>query len=279
MECSKMKNNIVLLLTACVNPNGMSYTQLQSPEIRKKQYIDALNFYLGKTSYPIVFVENSGCDFSSDFTEYINSSRLEYLTFQGNNYDKSPGKGLGETNILRYALDNSLFIKKCKYFIKITGRLKVNNISHFTTSKWMYLHNIFRCDLLKSGYAQSMVFISSPKVLFKLLNNGFGNINDSLGIYFEHCLYESLRKCKQAIIIPFAEAPAIEGYTGSNNDKYITLPKSENLFRNLRICTHLYSESHRYIMTLICLSIYWPYKLRFNYYKRKENAKIINHNH
>lgn len=272
MECSKMKNNIVLLLTACVNPGGMSYTQLQSPEIRKKQYIDALCFYLEKTSYPIVFVENSGSDFSSDFTEYINSSRLEYLTFQGNNYDKSLGKGLGETNILRYALKNSLLIKKCKYLIKITGRLKVNNISHFATSKWLLLHNVFRCDLLKSGYAQSMVFISSPKVLIKLLNNGFDSINDSLGIYFEHCLYESLRNSKRTIIIPFAEAPVIDGYTGSNNDKYITIPMYENLFRNLRICTHLYAESHRNIMTLLCLSVYLPYKFWFNCNKRKVNA-------
>lgn len=279
MEYSKMKNNIVLLLTACVNPDGMSFTQLQSPEIREKQYIDALSFYLGKTSYPIVFVENTGCDFSYNFTEYINSGRLEYITFDGNNYDKSIGKGLGEVNILRYALKKSLFIRNCKYLIKITGRLKVSNISHFAASKWLFLHNVFRCDLLKSGYAQSMVFITTPKVLLKLLNNGFSIINDSLGIYFEHCLYSSLRNCRQTIIVPFAEAPIIDGYTGSNNDKYITIPKSENLFRNLRICTHLYAESHRYIMTLICLSVYLPYKFWFYYYKRKKDAKIINHNY
>ena len=268
MECSKMKKNIILLLTACVNPDGMSFTQLQSPEIRKKQYCNALNFYLDNTSYPIVFVENSGCDFSCNFAEHISSNRLEYLTFEGNNYDKSIGKGLGESKILRYALDNSLFIRNCKYFIKITGRLIVKNISHYATSKWLSFNNVFRCDLLKSGYAQSMVFVSSPKDMVKLLNKNFDKINDSAGIYFEHCLYESLRNCKRTIIIPFAEAPYIEGYTGSNNDKYITIPKSENLFRNLRICTHLYAESHRYLMTALCLSVYIPYKFWFNYNKR-----------
>ena len=39
-------HRIVILLTACVNPNGMSKTVLQDVELRRKQYVNALNFYL-----------------------------------------------------------------------------------------------------------------------------------------------------------------------------------------------------------------------------------------
>ena len=50
---------MILLLTGCINPAGMSYTTLINPEERKKQYVDAIHFYLSKTNYPIVFSENS----------------------------------------------------------------------------------------------------------------------------------------------------------------------------------------------------------------------------
>ena len=57
-------HRIVILLTACVNPNGMSKTVLQDVELRRKQYVNALNFYLQETSLPICFVENTGFDMS-----------------------------------------------------------------------------------------------------------------------------------------------------------------------------------------------------------------------
>ena len=52
-------DDVVLLLTACINPNGMLYTTIQDTELRKKHYIESLFFYLTKTQYKIVFVENS----------------------------------------------------------------------------------------------------------------------------------------------------------------------------------------------------------------------------
>ena len=97
-------HRIVVLLTACVNPNGMSKTVLQD--------VNALNFYLQETSLPICFVENTGFDMSCEFHSYIDSGRLEYLCFKGNNYDKSLGKGYGEAVIILYATENSVFFKK-----------------------------------------------------------------------------------------------------------------------------------------------------------------------
>lgn len=53
----KKCSNHILLLTACINPGGMSFTAINNAELRKKQYIDALTFYLQSTSFSIVFVE------------------------------------------------------------------------------------------------------------------------------------------------------------------------------------------------------------------------------
>ena len=81
--------NTVILLTACVNPNGMVKTVLQDSYIRQTQYENTLLFYLMQTNYKIVVVENTSCDFSERFKSYILSERLEFITFNGNNFEKS----------------------------------------------------------------------------------------------------------------------------------------------------------------------------------------------
>ena len=88
---------IVILLTGCIDPNGMTYTALNNIEERKTQYVNAIRFYLKQTNYPIVFSENSGTDISYLFQDFIDSGKLECLSFIGNQ-DKQKGKGYGENH-------------------------------------------------------------------------------------------------------------------------------------------------------------------------------------
>lgn len=99
--------NKVILLTACVNPNGMSNTAIQDIDIRKQQYKDAIDFYLRRTDYGIVFVENSSTDMSQGYCVPISKGRLEMITFEGNNYDRKLGKGYGEAMIIDYVFKHS----------------------------------------------------------------------------------------------------------------------------------------------------------------------------
>ena len=46
-----MGSKLVLLMTACINPQGMSKTVLQNKEERLTQYKTALNWYLRNTFY------------------------------------------------------------------------------------------------------------------------------------------------------------------------------------------------------------------------------------
>ena len=39
-----MGKSTVILLTACISPDGMAYTALQDSNERKRQYIDAIKF-------------------------------------------------------------------------------------------------------------------------------------------------------------------------------------------------------------------------------------------
>lgn len=80
---TNMNNHAVLLLTATINPNGMTFTALQDVEIRKRQYLDAIDYYLTKTPYKIVFCENSGVNIFEEIKSPDKYQRLEYLILGG----------------------------------------------------------------------------------------------------------------------------------------------------------------------------------------------------
>lgn len=129
-QVKKMNSNHpILLMTACINPNGMSNTACQNKNIREVQYLEALNFYLSNTKFNILFVENSGIDISGRYREVIKKGRLEVITFDGNHYDRKLGKGFGEGLILKQAFEKSDLLKTSKVVIKVSGRHIVKNIN------------------------------------------------------------------------------------------------------------------------------------------------------
>ena len=67
------------MLTACINPGKMIHTSLTDVDIRRRQYKDALEFYLLQTDYPIVFVENSGTDISGDFRKFVEENAVNFM--------------------------------------------------------------------------------------------------------------------------------------------------------------------------------------------------------
>lgn len=193
-------SNTVLLLTACIRPAGMLYTCLQDAEIREEQYKEALSFYLEQTDYKVVFVENTNADISYLFQSYIDAGRLEYLFFEGNNFDKTLGKGYGEALILKYAMEHSVFIKNAFFVIKITGRLKIENINELCQK--VHLSEIrgaiLACNVRPSKKAGiSYFFIFRKDFCYDYFLPYINEINDSKNRFFEHVLFESVLRCKR----------------------------------------------------------------------------------
>lgn len=162
-----MKHKCVIFLTACVNPGGMANTLHTDCRQRMEEYKEALCFYLQKTKLPIVFCENTLCDMSGEFSSYIASGRLEYLTFDGNHYDKRRGKGVGEIEILEYAFLHSKLLQDGTHIIKITGRLKVLNIKSLIAVRKMFGDNCIQLRISEDGvFTQSQFFIA-PMLFLK----------------------------------------------------------------------------------------------------------------
>lgn len=187
-----MNKNVIIFLTACINPEKMAFTALLDIDLRKKHYINAINFYLIKTNLKILFVENSGVDLSYLFQKEIKNDRLEMLTFNGNDHQKSLGKGVGEMVILEHAIAKSIFFKKTDFLFKITGRYKILNINQFI--KQYFKNN--SVDLLvnmqpKLCRADSRLF-GSNKAFYNTLVKYKNTIDETNKVYFEHVLYKAV---------------------------------------------------------------------------------------
>ena len=213
---------ILLLLTACINPGNTSFTALNNQEERKAQYIKALNYYISKTNYKIVFTENSNIDISPLFVKEIKSGRLECLTFSGNK-EKNRGKGVGECEIIQHALDNSTIINRYKKvrIVKITGRLIIKNIRLINNIHRLLfpINTILFAINSDISFPDSRYIIAPASFYIKLLNLKKA-IDDSVGYYFEHALLDTLIKENNYSYSPFFIQPDIVGVSGTTGKLY-----------------------------------------------------------
>lgn len=184
---------MVLLLTACVNPKGMCMTVLTDVQQRLEQYLQALRFYLNAVHNKIVFVENTEFDVSPYFQNEIEQGRLECLLFNGNDYDKSLGKGYGEALIIEHAIQNSTFLRDASLIIKITGRVRCTNISSLVKS-------VNDCNTVYSDFRRQKeyysllpsVIVAAPLEFWKKFIDKKNGINDTKAVYFEHILKQTV---------------------------------------------------------------------------------------
>ena len=211
-----------ILLSACVNPNGMTHTALQDTQERMNQYKRAILWYIEHTDLPVVVVENSNTDMSAEFADFIKEGRLEYIFFDGNNYPHSRGKGFGETLILKHAIENSKILSSCDSFIKITGRLILNNINdiiHKVKPEVIYSNTVF---IDGKGVNFSHIFIANRNFILNYFLPYIDKLDDSKGFYFEHLLFEAISKWERdgGRHSEFFHELKVMGRRGTNNEYY-----------------------------------------------------------
>lgn len=222
---------IVILLTACINPNGMPYTVINSVEERRSQYIKALDFYLNNTKLPIVFCENSNADISKSYFKQISSKRLEILTFDGNN-DKTHGKGYGEAEIIEYAINHSTMIYKNTCLVKITGRLILNNIKSLVRQLNLGIlpKSSIICSFNSDFVTADSRLIIAPCNFYKMFLKNKDKIDDNRGVYFEHVLSRTIKEQRVYSFFPFISEPQIIGISGSTGTEY-KIPETSSEYK------------------------------------------------
>lgn len=129
-----MKEYLPLLLTASVNPRGMT-SACFSPQERELQYIETLNFYIHelcnkKGKFFLVFVENSGWNPECILNRLSSAANvsIEYISLDPQKFDISKGKGYNEMLMIDLATEVSSVLHNSKTFFKVTGRYPFRNI-------------------------------------------------------------------------------------------------------------------------------------------------------
>jgi len=132
------KNTYPILLTGTINPGDYAFVGIKDVDSRENDYFYSIQFYRN-LGLKVVFVDNSNFSSKRISVEFESDKGFEYLKYSS---QKSIlGKGHGEKEIIDYALKNSSFIKNSDFFIKITGRIKVLNLS-FLLDRIDFSHDI-----------------------------------------------------------------------------------------------------------------------------------------
>lgn len=190
--------NVVVLLTACINPGGVINTARSDPIERLEDYKQALKEWcLHSGDVPIVFCENSGYELNelrAIARENTRSGKsVELLSFSGQDFPPCLGKGYGEMRIIRYALEKSKLIKPDSIVIKITGRLFVKNNRQLIERLSLPDTADVYCDLrFNMTSSDSRVFCATGLFLERYLLPRCEHVNDSTGDIFEKVLAKAI---------------------------------------------------------------------------------------
>ena len=120
-----------LLMTASVNPRGMSGLSVNDITEREGQYLGTLQFYLQHEAISeIVFIENSGHDLAAfkSLAAVFPQKRVEFISCDLNGYPREYGKSYGELLTLDYAAEHSTRVTEAGGYFKVTGRFPILNI-------------------------------------------------------------------------------------------------------------------------------------------------------
>jgi len=211
--------NTVLLLTGTIDVQGVSFMKRNDINIRKNDYISSINKWLRIPNIKIVFVENS--DFPLKELNIIESNNFEYLTYYGQNFPRSKGKGYGEIRSIEFAFKNSKFIKNAKSIIKCNGRYFFKGIHKLLDLDYDLVCN-FKKDL---KFVDSRVFYFKKEFFLKYFIKYKDKIDDTKGVVFEVCLAKAAHLLLSEngtwnyIPLPLI----IDGFSGTDNVKVNSL--------------------------------------------------------
>lgn len=224
-EVKKLK--YCILLTATIDPGNMVFVQRKEPQVRENDYINSLKLWLKKDIPSLVFCENSkyNSEKIKDLLKSQTSIKTEYIEFNGQLFSKELGKGYGELNTIRHALQNSLIINNSELVIKISGRYFIKNIQKITDFIAKEDDTCVMADMQRNlTWADSRVFAFKPSFFLNYLSNYQNLLDDSKGFYFEHALaravLSSIKDGYKWLPLPFK--PIIVGNYGTIDSPYST---------------------------------------------------------
>lgn len=281
-----MHEDFVLLITGCICPNAnQPYLLISEPKIRYDQYVDSIVFYIEHTEVKkIVFCESSNyLDFEYEKILKLakgKNKEFEWLTFQGDNKRiETKGKGYGEGEIIKYALNKSNLLCKANAFAKVTGRLKIKNLDEIMRKiKWK--NNYFNADINSKQGIDTRFYYCQKEFYKTYLIDLYLKCDEYNKLSLEKVFYATLIRNKEIRNLPLY--PIFVGISAGNGNIYsekgsIKLKIADvlcrfNMFNLFYLVSEVFIFVEKYILILL------PSKVRY-WLKKKIWRKRNRHNY
>ena len=177
-----------ILLTGAIDIEYTPFAISAPKNIRLNEYINSITYMLEKyKNLNIVYIDSSNYDFKLKNPEFKKFSNFESLTCTAQDIVKKTGKGAGELYSIKYALENSVFLRDSKYIMKINGRYKLLNLDKIIwdinfENKNSIIYGEFRSY---NSWFDSRCFLAKKEVFKELTTYKIDEFN---GLFFEHVL-------------------------------------------------------------------------------------------
>jgi hypothetical protein len=224
-----MPGDPVLLLTATVDPGACAFTARADPATRLADYRLALGRWIAARTFTrIVWCESSGWPVSDlddlRSTATANGIGLELISYLGQDFDMSLGKGYGELGIIAHALAHAPSLAGSEaQIVKVTGRYFVANAAPLVALLGTADPPAMVCDLRENlTVADSRIFSASHQVMATYLTPLRSLANDSTQVFFEHLLARAVHAAMGAgltwALMPML--PRILGVSATSGQHY-----------------------------------------------------------
>lgn len=217
---------MLAIITGTVKPAvDIEQLAVKSEKERKMQYEESLLAMIESGAFQkIVFCENSNYGEEKWQRPYALAKEkeveLEILSFQGD-FEQTAiqGKGYGEGEILAYVFAHSRLIQAESFFVKITGRLKIDNIRHIAERlRWQQTYfnipNRTRRDIY-----DTRIYAMPKKQFEELFLDSYHSVQDDRGIFLE-MVYTGILRENRIKVKNFPGYPRIAGVSGSTGITY-----------------------------------------------------------
>jgi len=192
---------------------------------RLNDYKSVLRLWINsKDVKTIIIVENSAfplTELEAICHEAKHDKEIRFVSFYGQDFPRELGKGYGEYLALREVTRELVDVLDGRIFLKVNGRYYLNNV-HSYFKQLSHCKDMF-VDLSNNlSWADSRVFGGSFEFLEKYVLEECSNIDDTKGLYFEHCLAKATLRAKingKMLTTP-RTIPDITGHSGTSNVEY-----------------------------------------------------------
>lgn len=218
---------MLLILTGTICPSSKTgFLELRDEAERLKQYEESICFFIESGAFSkIIFCENS--NYGTDRLSYLqekakeNQVQLELLSFCGDTEQVNVhGKGFGEGEIMQYVFENSRLLSGERTFVKITGRMKVNNIADIVcrlkeNNCYFNIPNRTHREMY-----DTRIYAMPTEVFKQHFMEKYTEVMDEEGWYLEK-VYTAVLKQKKLPVKNFPKYPRIIGMSASTGYSYV----------------------------------------------------------